>query len=583
MRRIVFISLLLLLPLPLRGQQNPAPQPRPKIGVALEGGGALGLAHIGVLKWFEEHHIPVDYVAGTSMGGLVGGFYATGMSPDELNTLIDGMDWRQILSDRTPYEDLAFRRKEDQRAYPNSLIFGLRDGLSLPAGLNAGHHIGLLIDRVTLPYDEVVNFDALPVPFRCVATDLVSRKSYVFKDGSLAVALRATMSIPGAFSPVHDGKAVFVDGGLLNNLPTDVVRQMGAEIVIAVHLERAPVEAKDIQSVFSVLDHSVRVVLEENELRSLAQADAVVSVPLADYRSVDYAKSEQIVRRGYEAANSRARLLEAFALDDADWQEHQRRRIEKNGQTGLLIQVVEKNYAPPMLQTAFEVDGSQSGNVDFTMGTRFTFMDVAGFRSEWRTDVLLGNTYGIRTELFRPFRAESRWFFAPHADASDTTFQIYAKNDPLADYRIYRINIGGDLGYSFGRSSELRVGYEVGSLNTKLRLGSPEIPSVEGRVGQTRLRYLLDHTDDPVIPRRGFSAETNFRWFDQSPGAKGGFPSMDLKLGYFQPIARPASLFLEGEGGTTFGNSNPGVPQFFLGGPQRLHNYGPNQLPANQP
>src|SRR5713226_506492 len=264
MRRTLFI-LLLLLPSFLRAQQGSAPaappaqtpgnpstvgakipeRSRPKIGVALEGGGAMGLAHIGVLKWFEEHHIPVDYVAGTSMGGLVGGFYATGMNPDELKTLIDGLDWRKILGDRTPYEDLSFRRKEDQRAFPNSLIFGLRGGLTLPAGLNAGHQIGLLIDRVTLPYGEVQSFDALPVPFRCVATDLVSGKPYVFKDGSLAVALRATMSIPGAFSPVHDGKAVFVDGGLLDNLPTDVVRQMGAEIVIAVHLERGPVEAKD--------------------------------------------------------------------------------------------------------------------------------------------------------------------------------------------------------------------------------------------------------------------------------------------------------------------------------------------------
>ncbi len=646
MRRILLISLLLLLPVPLLAQQNSPPRPRPKIGVALEGGGAMGLAHIGVLKWFEEHHIPVDYVAGTSMGGLVGGFYATGMSPDELKTLIDGMDWRKILGDRTPYEDLSFRRKEDQRAYPNSLIFGLRDGLTLPAGLNAGHQIGLLIDRVTLPYDGVPSFDSLPVPFRCVATDLVSKKSYVFKDGSLAVALRSTMSIPGAFSPVHDGKAVFVDGGLLDNLPTDVVRQMGAEIVIAVHLERGPVEAKDIQSLFSVLDHSVNAVLDQNELRSLEQADAVISVPLAEFHMSDYTKSDQIMKRGYQAANSRARMLEAFALGDADWQEHQQvrearkrsdvptpqfievegtnaheatdvsryvkrfqgkpvnpekldeiltrltgvgrydsagyRLIEKNGQTGLLVQVVEKNYAPPMFQTAFEVDGSQSGNVDFTVGTRFTFMDVAGFRSEWRTDVLLGNTYGIQTELFRPFRAESPWFFAPHADASDTTFQIYAKNDPLADYRIYRINIGADLGYSFGRFGELRVGYEVGSLNTKLRLGSPEIPSVEGRVGQTHVRYLLDHTDDPVIPRRGFRAETNFRWFDQSPGAKGGFPSMDLKLGYFQPITKPASLFVESEGGTTFGSTSTGVPQFFLGDPVRLSAYGQNEFQGNQ-
>src|SRR4029077_3748705 len=128
-----------------------------------------------------------------------------------------------------------------------SLIFGLRRGLTLPAGLNAGHQIGLIIDRVTLQDNEVPSSDALPVPFRCVATDVVSGKPHVFQDGSLAVALRATMSIPGAFSPVHDGKAVFVDGGLVDNLPSDVVRAMWAEIVIAVHLERAPVNAQDIQ------------------------------------------------------------------------------------------------------------------------------------------------------------------------------------------------------------------------------------------------------------------------------------------------------------------------------------------------
>jgi len=454
------------------------------------------------------------------------------------------------------------------------------------------------------------------------------------------------MSIPGAFSPVHDGQTVFVDGGLTNNLPTDVVRQMGADIVIAVHLERASMEAKDIQSIFSVLEQSVRVVIAENEVRGLARADAVVSVPLGEYGSTDYQKSAPIMQKGYEAANDRSRLLAAFALDDPNWQEYLRERAarkrteapvprfikvqgtsengatdvvhylksfqdkpldqekldhvltrlkgmgrydsagyrftEQNGRTGLLVQVVEKSNAPPMFQPAFEVDGSQGGNVDFTMGTRFTFMDVAGFRSEWRTDLLLGNTYGIQTELYRPFSAESRWFFAPHADASDTTFPIYAKNDPLADYRIYRINIGADLGYSFGRSSELRVGYEVGSLNTKLRLGAPEIPSVAGRVGQARLHYLLDHTDDPVIPRRGFSAESNFRWFDQNPGANGGFPSMDLKLGYFQPITRPASVFLEGEGGTTFGSTSTGIPQFFLGGPVRLSAYGQNEFQGNQ-
>ena len=665
MRRFFILLLMTLLPAILRAQDElalpaspgaPVATPRtqersartgrPKIGVALEGGGALGLAHVGVLRWFEEHHIPVDFVAGTSMGGLVGGFYATGKSPEELKTLVEGIDWRKILGDRTPYEDLSYRRKEDQRDYPNSLILGLRRGLSLPAGLNAGHQIGLLIDRVTLPYYRLASFDELPTPFRCVASDLISGKPYVFENGPLASALRATMSIPGAFSPVHDGQYVFVDGGLLNNLPTDVVRKMGADIVIAVHLETAPVEPKDIQSLFSVLNNSVHDVIAENELRGLAGADAVVSVPLGEYGTTDYDRNKAIMQKGYDAANDRSRLLSAFSLDDASWKEFYEQRetrrlttvpaprfieiegtnaheatdvaryvrpfkdkpidpdhlddvltrltgqgrydaagyrmFEESGQPGLIVQVVEKNYAPPTLQPAVEVDGSQAGNVDFTMGTRFTFMDVAGFRSEWRTDLLIGNTYGIKTELYRPFTAESPWFFAPHADASDTAFPIYAKNDPLADYRIYRTDIGGDLGYSFGRFSELRIGYEIGSLNTKLRLGTPEIPALTGQVSQAHLHYLLDHTDDPVIPRRGFSAETNFRWFDHSPGAKDGFPEMDLKLGYFQPIARPASIFFEAQGGTTFGTTSTGIPQFFLGGPLNLSAYGQNEFQGDQ-
>src|SRR5215472_15735725 len=345
MRRALPVFLLCLLPPLLHAQQEAAPitppvqtpatpaimspktpQRRPKIGVALEGGGAMGLAHIGVLKWFEEHHVPVDYVAGTSMGGLVGGFYATGMTPQEMQKLIQGLDWRIILSDRTPYEDLSYRRKEDQRAYPNSLIFGLKNGLSAPEGLIAGHQIGLLIDRVMLPYYGISSFDDMPVPFRCVATDLVSGQSHVFQDGPLPVALRSTMSIPGAFSPVREGKAVYVDGGLLNNLPTDVVKQMGAEIVIAVHLQSAPVEAKDIRSVFGVLNHSVRAMLKENELRGLEMADSIVSVPLGEFTTVDYAKSGPIMQRGYDAANAKAPMLQAFALSDADWDAYKQAR-----------------------------------------------------------------------------------------------------------------------------------------------------------------------------------------------------------------------------------------------------------------
>jgi NTE family protein len=643
-RRFLFVSLLIV----FATTAQEAPKTRPRIGVALEGGGALGLAHVGVLEWFEEHHIPVDYVAGTSMGGLVGGFYATGMSPADLRKLIEGLDWNQVLRGSTPYEDLSFRRKEDQRAYPNSLIIGLKNGVSLPAGLNAGQQISLLIDHETLPYFDLSSFDDLPVPFRCVATDLVSGQQVVFQQGSLAEALRATMSIPGVFTPVYDGKRVYVDGGLVNNLPSDVVRQMGADIVIAVHLETPPAEPKNLQSIFGVLNQSVRVVVAEGEMRGMERADAIVSVPLEEFSTTDYEKkkTQAIMSKGYEAALAKAKLLERFALDDAAWAEYTYGRDERkrtatpvpqfiqvqgtsgerkadierflaafkgkplnskklqdaltsltgvgkynsvgyrmtknDGQDGLLIVVQEKTNAPPTIQPGFEMDGSESGDEKFTLGTRLTFLDATGFRSEWRTDFSFGNSYGVASELYAPITAKTRWFLAPHADASDTAFYVYRQNDPVSDYRIYRADVGGDLGFAFNRFSELRAGYQVGYVSAKLRLGAPEFTAENGRLGSARLRFFIDHTDDPVIPRRGYSTETNFRWFDTSPGATEPFPTLDEHINYFQPVSAEASVFFEAEGGSTIGFSKTGLPQYFLGGPLRLSAYGQNELFGDQ-
>src|SRR6201998_4750240 len=174
--RVVFLAFaIFLLPLFAAAQENsanppaaPSPQekrPRAKIGVALEGGGALGLAHIGVLQWFEDHHIPVDYIAGTSMGGLVAGLYATGKTPQQLANLVSAQNWDIIIGGKTPYEDLSYRRREDQRAFQNPIVVGLKHGLSLPGGLNAGQQISMLIDHETLPYSESESFNDLPIPF----------------------------------------------------------------------------------------------------------------------------------------------------------------------------------------------------------------------------------------------------------------------------------------------------------------------------------------------------------------------------------------------------------------------------------
>jgi NTE family protein len=633
--------------------QNPKPgaqiqlgTSRPKIGVALEGGGALGLAHIGVLQWFEDHHIPIDYLAGTSMGGLVGGLYATGKSPQELQELVNEQKWDIIIGGAIPYQDLSFRRKEDLRAIQNSIKLGLEHGLSTPSGLNSGSEITLLIDRETLAYPKLESFDDLPIPFRCVATDLVSGKEVVFSSGSLQQALRATMSIPGVFSPVRDGDKIYVDGGLVGNLPTEVVKQMGADIVIAVHLEVAPANPNEIQSLFSVLGRSVDVVILENELRGLQASDVVVNVNLKKYNSFQYDQANAIIREGTQAAEAKNQVLGRFSISEAQWNAYvaarnarvrtyvptpqfvkvegtdpqAARQIERflqkpvghpidkaeinqllirltgigkyasadyritsrNSESGLLVTVHEYNYAPPILQLGFGIDGSESDDVTFTQLARITFMDVWGYRSEWRTDLQFGNTYGVETELYRPFTSTSKWFFAPRGEATDMSFKVFHRSTPQAIYRFYRDDAGIDIGYGWSRFTEVRAGYEVGYFNPDLRLGAALFPRNNGRFSDTRLRFLTDHRDDFITPRRGYSAQATFRWYDTSPGASTSFPVMEGQAEYFEPITKPGSIFIVAQGGTTFGSNNIGVPQFFLGGPSRLSAYGSNDLFSNQ-
>jgi len=623
-----------------------APGARLKIGVALEGGGALGLAHIGVLESLENQHIPIDYLAGTSMGGLVGGLYALGKSPQELEKLVQNQDWDFIIAGQTNFGDLSYRRKEDARAYPNLLQFGLKKGFSLPSGLNSGQGVSMLIDQQTLAYAHSGSFDDFPIPFRCVATNLITAQPQVFDHGSIAQALRSTMSIPGVFAPVRDGKNVYVDGGLLGNLPTDVVRSMGADVVIAVHLEIAPTTPEQLQSLFSILGRSIEAVIHANELRGMADADLIINVQLKDFTSMQYDKSQSIIARGKAAADGKSRVLAPYALDDADWNAYlarkkSRERIdipvpsfvevrgaggdankeletylqplvgkpvdakatetilnrltgtgrydsadywlaEDNGRTGLIVHVHEKSYAPPTLQLGFDVDGSQPNYVTFTQSGRLTLMDVAGYRSEWRTDFSFGNTYGIASELYRPFTPLGRWFFAPHGEAFDAGVRFFQKSKAIAFYRIDRADLGIDVGYEFSRFTEFRAGYNGGYANASLNLGTPDFSSISGRLGDTHLSLTSNHTDDPVVPNNGYSITSNFHWYDAYPGAPTTLPALDMHLQGFHPVSPKGFIFGSAEGGSTFGFGNTGTPLYFLGAPGRLSAYGTNELYGDQ-
>jgi NTE family protein len=622
-------------------QDKPSATKRTTIGLVLQGGGALGLAHVGVITWLEEHHIPVDYIAGTSMGGLVGGVYATGHNATEMRRIVDGINWDEVISGQTPFDDLSFRRKEDARDYPNSLEFGIRKGIQFPAGLNSGQQVSLVLDKVALPYSEIKSFNDLPTPFACVATDLVSGRPKVFRSGSLSLALRSTMSLPGIFTPVRTKDAIYADGGLLQNIPVEVAKDMGADLLLAIHLAEAPIPANASLSSFAVLGNSISVMINANELLSMEKADILVSVPLQKYNALDFNKADEIIKIGYEAAAAKSKILLPLAVDDATWKQYLAERqarvrtnpvpqfiavdgvnknlsarveeqmadlvgkpinfgeldqeimhlkgfgrysvlsyqfTERNGEQGLLVKTEESQIGPPIVRPLILIDGSSLKNVTFNMGARVTWLDVGGFRSEWRTDIILFSQYGLRSEYYHPFTPLTHWFVAPRGLVDNTPLYVFDNNKLVSIYR--ETNLGGaaDVGYQFGTTGELRVGYEGGWEHFTPEIGNPkELPTFSGAYGITRLQYKLDRLDSPVIPRAGQNLQADFYYTDTSPLAK-PFPSGEIASQNYFRLSEPSSVFLSGYAGTTFNNYDTGLPQFSLGGSQRLVSYGTNEL-----
>lgn len=618
---------------------------RPSVGLVLEGGGALGLAHIGVIQWLEEHRIPVSYVAGTSMGGLVGGVYATGRSASEIRQIVQTINWDEVLRGQTPFPDLAFRRKQDAHDYPSTLEFGLHKGLHFPAGFNSGQQVSLILDQISLPYSELKSFNDLPIPFACVATDLRSGKEYVFRSGPLALALRSTMSLPGIFTPVRSGDHIYADGGLLNNIPIGVAKEMGADVVLGIHLEVAPLDPEKPLSTVAVLSRSVSVLIADNELRSMEQADILVTVPLQKYTATDYDKGDAIIEAGYEAAAAKASVLSVFSVDEATWNQYlasrnARRRqapvpefievtgtgpklaraieqdmsgvvgepvdtaklddeimtlsgmgrflnlsysmVDQNGRQGLRIQTDPKPYMAPVVRPLILMDGSDYNNVLFSIGARITFLDFGGFRSELRNDVIVGSQDGIASEYYRPFKTTSQWFLAPRLGFSSSPYDVYSGNSLIADYRKLEAGGGVDVGYEFGRSGELRLGYEGGYERLSWQIGNPSVlPTVSGATGDVRLQYLLDELDQPVIPRSGRSLKVDAKWFNANPATPEGFPRSEIQSQNVFRLNSPASIYFNAYGGTSFGYKT-GIPAFSLGGTQRLLAYGTNELLTDQ-
>jgi NTE family protein len=301
-----------------------APQHRRSIGLALSGGGARGGAHIGVLKALEELHVPVDYLAGTSIGAVVGGFYAAGMTVPELEQLVASLEWERAFLNATPRQLKSFRRKRDDDLFLVDQKPGLVGGeFRLPVGLVQGQVIDTILSRETLRASEVHDFDRLLVPFRAVAGDIATGEAVVLRSGNLARSLRASMSIPAALSPIVIDGRLLVDGGIAMNLPVDVARQMGADVVIAVDISSTLLTRDTLRSVLDVTSQLTNLLTRagnDAQRRNLRGDDILLRPEFGvDLSSVSFARMSEAIQAGYNAVMEHRAQFEALALSQADY------------------------------------------------------------------------------------------------------------------------------------------------------------------------------------------------------------------------------------------------------------------------
>jgi len=556
--------------------RSPDSLKRPRICLVLSGGGARGAAHVGVIKVLEEYRVPIDCIAGTSMGALVGGTYATGSSVPEMEAVLEVISTEMLFKEDPPRQERAMRRKEDDYGILFTPEVGLDDGaVKFGKGIVSGVQLETVLRRLSKAKGHH-QFDQLPIPYRAVATDLVNGKAVVFHEGELANVMRASMSVPGAVAPAElDGK-ILVDGMLTSNLPVQTAREeMGADIIIAVNVGTPLLKREQLTGIFGVSNQMLSILTEQNVQASLATLkpdDILISPELGDFSTGDFDHLEHIAPLGEAAARKvadrlarlsipageyaalRQRQLVAVVPDlrpvdeirfdnlkrvnprtaqaametragqpidqttlDRDMRrlygtddfEHVNYRfIEEPGKRILAVEAVEKTWGPNYLRFGLGLSSDFSGDAFFNIlgSYRKTWLNDRG--AEWRTDVQLGHTSGLYTELYQPFSADSRFFVAPHAAIERSTADLYRDDDRVASYEKTSMLAGVDLGSHFNRYGELRLGVVGGRLKPQLDTGPDALSPGESRIvqGAFTARLKLDQLDSVHFPRSGWRA-----------------------------------------------------------------------------
>ena len=633
MRRLLSCLLLCLCPLMLFA----AEAPRPKVGLVLSGGAARGLAHVGVLKALEEQGIHIDAIAGTSMGAVIGGLYASGYKIDELEKLALGIDWKEALSDAPEREDVPFRRKQDDRDFLVKQKLSFRDdgSLGLPLGVIQGQNLALLLESLLAHSSDIRDFDKLPIPFRAVATDIVNGEKVVFRKGHLPQVIRASMSIPAVFAPVEINGQLLVDGGMVDNIPVDVAREMGVDMVIVVDIGTPLRGRKQLNTVFDILNQSITLMTRSNsevQLASLKPDDILIQPALASYGTTDFGRALDIINAGYRAtqvmekrlaglrqstdvqlaeartAEERTPVITAIKIENDSkigdsviryyirqpvgepldlgrlqrdmgtlygldyFDQVQYRVVHKGQERTLVIGARGKRSGTDYLRLGLNLSDDMRGDSAFNIGASYRINGINQLGAEWLTRVQLGDKQELYSEFYQPLDAGSRYFVAPYINARSQNVEAILDNDPIAEYRLERYGFGLNFGRQIGNSGEIRVGVGEAWGEANVRIGDQDLPSTSFNEGFYDIKYSFDSLDNVYFPHSGEDIALSVRQFEPGLGSDERYRQWEFKLDKALSSG-PDTWILGGRYGRTLDTANVVTSSFLLGGARQLSGF----------
>lgn len=607
----------------------------PKIGLVLSGGAARGLAHIGVLKALEEQGVRIDAIAGTSMGAVVGGLYASGYSVQELETLATTLDWQQALSDAPPRRDVPFRRKQDDRDFLVKQKLSFRDdgSLGLPLGVIQGQNLALLLESKLAHTADTRDFDKLPIPFRAVATDIASGEKVVFRRGHLPQVIRASMSIPAVFAPVELEGRLLVDGGMVDNIPLDVAREMGVDLAIVVDIGTPLRDRKQLATVVDVLNQSITLMTRRNseeQLANLRRDDILIQPQLAAFGVTDFGRAQDMIDAGYRAtrllgtrlaelrqpdgdanlavarsSSQRTPLITAIRIENdskvsddviryyirqplgeplaldrlqtdmgtlygLDYFDRVQYRVVHKGQDNILvINARGKRGGTDYLRLGLNLSDDLRGDSAFNLGASYRMNGINRLGAEWLTRAQIGEQQELYSEFYQPLDVGSRYFVAPYLDLGSQNIEATLDNDPIAEYRLERYGFGLNLGRQIGTSGEVRLGLGKAWGKADVRVGEQDLPSVSFNEGFYELKYSFDTLDNVYFPHSGEDISLTLRKYDKSLDSDYDYRQWLLNVD--KAISSgPNTFVLGGRYGRTLDDTEVVTSSFVLGGAREL-------------